>query len=132
MAESLGRILKNEVQEKDQVLLLGHLPNWNEKIDALVFSGGISECMYNHEPDKGQKSNYDDIGDGWQKLFKGMKCCKAFHGWSLLKQYGQQSLERARKQQKLVEQQSKWHRMNYHLRIYLFTIMRLIRISKLD
>ena len=62
MAESLGRVLKNDVQEKDKALLLGHLPNWNEKIDALVFSGGISECMYNHEPDKGQKSNYDDIG----------------------------------------------------------------------
>lgn len=62
MAESLGRILKNEVQEKDKVLLLGHLPNWTEKIDTLVFSGGISECMYNHESDKAQKSNYDDIG----------------------------------------------------------------------
>ena len=31
MAESLGRILKNEVQEKDKVLLLGHLPNWTRK-----------------------------------------------------------------------------------------------------
>jgi len=62
MGESLGRVLKNDVQEKDRVLLLGHLPNWNEKIDALVFSGGISECMYNHEPDQGQKSNYNDIG----------------------------------------------------------------------
>ena len=63
MAETLGRILKNEVQEKDHVLLLGHLPNWNEEIETIVFSGGISECMYNHEPDKGQKSNYDDIGE---------------------------------------------------------------------
>lgn len=62
MAESLGRILKNEVQEKDTVLLLGHLPNWLEKIDTLVFSGGISECMYNHESDQAQESNYDDIG----------------------------------------------------------------------
>ena len=62
MAESLGRIVKNEVQEKDKVLLLGHLPNWTEKIDTIVFSGGISECMYNHESDQAQKSNYDDIG----------------------------------------------------------------------
>lgn len=62
MAESLGRIVKNEVQEKDKVLLLGHLPNWTEKIDTLVFSGGISECMYNHELDQAQKSKYDDIG----------------------------------------------------------------------
>lgn len=62
MAESLGRILRNEVQEKDRVLILGHLPNWKEEIDILVFSGGISECMYSHEPISNQHSSYDDIG----------------------------------------------------------------------
>lgn len=62
MAESLCRILKNEVQTQDQVLLLGHHPNWQGKIDDIVFSGGISECMYSHEPILGQQANYDDIG----------------------------------------------------------------------
>jgi ethanolamine utilization protein EutA len=62
MAESLGRIVKNEVQEKDRVLLLGHLPNWKGEIDILVFSGGISECMYTHEPVHDPHSDYDDIG----------------------------------------------------------------------
>ena len=62
MAESLGRVLKNDMQAQDQVLLLGHLPNWQEEIDVIVFSGGISECMYNHEPTLGQQASYDDIG----------------------------------------------------------------------
>lgn len=81
MAESLGRVLKNDIQEKDEVLLLGHLPNWHEKIDALVFSGGISECMYNHEPDKGQKSNYDDIG---VRLAKALQRNDALQSYSWL------------------------------------------------
>ncbi|WP_438297072.1 ethanolamine ammonia-lyase reactivating factor EutA [Sporosarcina sp. FA15] len=81
MAESLGRILKNDVQEKDEVLLLGHHPNWHEKIDTLVFSGGISECMYNHEPDKGQKSNYDDIG---VQLAKALQRNEALQSYSWL------------------------------------------------
>lgn len=62
MAESLGRILNNGVQEKDKVLILGHLPNWKERIEVLVFSGGISECMYTHEPISNKRSAYDDIG----------------------------------------------------------------------
>lgn len=62
MVESLGRILKNEVQEQDKVLLLGHSPNWDEAIDILVFSGGVSECMYNHELNDRQLVDYDDIG----------------------------------------------------------------------
>lgn len=62
MAESLARILKNDVHMQDEVLLLGHRPNWNEPIDAIVFSGGISECMYSHEADDIQQANYNDIG----------------------------------------------------------------------
>ncbi|WP_395940862.1 ethanolamine ammonia-lyase reactivating factor EutA [Bacillus sp. FJAT-22090] len=65
MAESISRILKNEVQEKDQVLILGHPPNWIEDIEVITFSGGISECIYNHELGAHQPAQYDDIG---QKL----------------------------------------------------------------
>ena len=49
MAESLGRVVRNELGQEDRVLLLGHQPSWSEDIDVLVFSGGISECIYNHE-----------------------------------------------------------------------------------
>lgn len=62
MAESLGRIIKNELRDEDAVLLLGHHPNWTEEIEVLVFSGGISECMYSHESIGVQQTDYDDIG----------------------------------------------------------------------
>ncbi len=62
MSESLGRILRNEVQEKDRVLLLGHSPNWKENVETITFSGGISECIYNHELNAYQPAEYDDIG----------------------------------------------------------------------
>lgn len=60
MAESLARTLRNAVEAKDQVLLLGHPPNWRYPIDILVFSGGISECIYHHERESA--AMYDDIG----------------------------------------------------------------------
>ncbi|QUG43563.1 ethanolamine ammonia-lyase reactivating factor EutA [Psychrobacillus sp. INOP01] len=62
MAESLSRILKNEVNEIDQLLLLGHSPNWKEAVDTIVLSGGIAECVYNHEVNAKQIAKYDDIG----------------------------------------------------------------------
>ncbi|WP_391205729.1 ethanolamine ammonia-lyase reactivating factor EutA [Psychrobacillus sp. L4] len=62
MTKSLGRILKGEVQQKDNVLLLGHSPNWKEKVETIVFSGGISECIYNHEFGVHPTTEYEDIG----------------------------------------------------------------------
>lgn len=62
MAESLGRILKNETLPKDHALLLGHSPNWSEQVETIVFSGGISECIYNHELNATQTAQYNDIG----------------------------------------------------------------------
>ena len=62
MAEAMARVLKKEVHAQDQVLLLGHEPNWLQSIDTMVFSGGISECMYHHTPNEVQEAQYDDIG----------------------------------------------------------------------
>ncbi|GKV63949.1 MULTISPECIES: ethanolamine ammonia-lyase reactivating factor EutA [Sporosarcina] len=62
MAEAMARILKKEVHAQDQVLLLGHEPNWAKPVDTIVFSGGISECMYRHSSDEEQAAQYDDIG----------------------------------------------------------------------
>ena len=59
MSDVLGRFLEGTYTEKDQLLLLGEAPSWIGEIDVLVFSGGISDCMYNqHERDK----IYQDIG----------------------------------------------------------------------
>ncbi|MEK3936060.1 ethanolamine ammonia-lyase reactivating factor EutA [Sporosarcina sp. FSL W7-1349] len=62
MADSLARMLRNEMREQDQALLLGHSPNWKSPIDVIVFSGGISECMYRHESEGESTAKYDDIG----------------------------------------------------------------------
>lgn len=62
MAEAMARILKKEVQAEDHVLVLGHQPNWSQDVDTIVFSGGISECMYHHVADEVQEAQYDDIG----------------------------------------------------------------------
>lgn len=62
MADTLARVLNNETSEKDQALLLGHQPNWQEPVEVISFSGGISECMYKHESDQSPQGKYNDIG----------------------------------------------------------------------
>lgn len=62
MADTLNRMLLNALTSADEPLLLGHHPNWHEPIDRIVFSGGISECMYHHELGAEQRATYDDIG----------------------------------------------------------------------
>ncbi|MDR6999268.1 ethanolamine ammonia-lyase reactivating factor EutA [Neobacillus niacini] len=59
MAEVIAKMLKRELSLEDHALLLGHEPNWVDHIEAIMFSGGISECLYQYE--KGS-SQYDDIG----------------------------------------------------------------------
>ncbi|MGG1400319.1 ethanolamine ammonia-lyase reactivating factor EutA [Bacillus salipaludis] len=62
MAEVIARMLKRALTLEDHALLLGHEPNWVEDIEAIMFSGGISECIYQHENGSGQAAQYDDIG----------------------------------------------------------------------
>ncbi|MGM9956446.1 MAG: ethanolamine ammonia-lyase reactivating factor EutA [Peribacillus sp.] len=62
MTESISRILANEPVLKDEVLLLGHLPNWETKVEDVIFSGGISECMYKKDSLKPSDILYSDIG----------------------------------------------------------------------
>ncbi len=62
MAEVIARMLKRALTPVDHALLLGHEPNWAEDIEAIMFSGGISECIYQRENGFGQTAQYDDIG----------------------------------------------------------------------
>lgn len=59
MANVLVHVLQRKVIAEDEVLLLGHLPDWNSPIDQIMFSGGVSECMYGQEP---SSDYYSDIG----------------------------------------------------------------------
>lgn len=63
MAAVIARMLNRNLMESDQPLLLGHEPNWQEDIDAIMFSGGISECIYKYESGTTGTAQYDDIGE---------------------------------------------------------------------
>lgn len=78
MAHSLYRILRNEVEERDAVLVLGHLPNWGNEIDMIMFSGGISECMYGHEAGSHLETEYHDIGG---RLAKSLQASELLQEW---------------------------------------------------
>lgn len=62
MAKLLGRVLSKSTTSKDEVLILGHHPEWIGDIDVITISGGISECMYGLEDTDYSKAVYDDIG----------------------------------------------------------------------
>lgn len=62
MAESIARFIAREPVLKDDVLLLGHHPNWGTRVEDVIFSGGISECMYKKESSKPTDNLYCDIG----------------------------------------------------------------------
>jgi ethanolamine utilization protein EutA len=59
MASILAHVLQRKITAEDEVLLLGHPPDWNVPIDQIMFSGGVSECLYSQESSSG---NYQDIG----------------------------------------------------------------------
>ena len=62
MAKVIAGILRKELDPNDDVLLLGHKPNWGCPVDMVMFSGGIAECMYRLEKPGHSKAIYDDIG----------------------------------------------------------------------
>ncbi|WP_210366974.1 ethanolamine ammonia-lyase reactivating factor EutA [Bacillus sp. REN3] len=61
MAETIAMMLECTLPA-GHTLLLGHEANWQEDIDAIMFSGGISECIYRFEPDDTSGTDYNDIG----------------------------------------------------------------------
>ncbi|WP_028783839.1 ethanolamine ammonia-lyase reactivating factor EutA [Thalassobacillus devorans] len=60
MAGTIAAMLKNQLNESEP-LLLGHQPGWEYPIDVMMFSGGVSECIY-HEANCEATDMYDDIG----------------------------------------------------------------------
>jgi ethanolamine utilization protein EutA len=62
MADVIVRRLKKSLTAEDQFLLLGHEPNWQEEVEAVMFSGGIGECIYRYENEAANPAKYDDIG----------------------------------------------------------------------
>ncbi|UXH43299.1 ethanolamine ammonia-lyase reactivating factor EutA [Rossellomorea vietnamensis] len=78
MAEVIARMLNRNLLDTDLPLLLGHQPNWTERIDAIMFSGGISECIYQYENPEDSEAQYDDIG---KMLAASLKENEELNGW---------------------------------------------------
>lgn len=62
MASVIFRMLKKELTEEDKILLLGHEPNWTESVEAIMFSGGVGDCIYQLENQQLHHNQYHDIG----------------------------------------------------------------------
>lgn len=62
LAETVIRALSKRLLPEDDVLLLGHSPEWEGKIDTVIISGGVSECMFKLEKASYMPDEYDDIG----------------------------------------------------------------------
>jgi ethanolamine utilization protein EutA len=78
MADVIARILTRSITQEDQILLYGHEPTWKENVDAIMFSGGISECIYRFENESTNPSQYNDIG---MILAASLKENKALEQW---------------------------------------------------
>jgi len=79
MATVISRMLERRLTDSDKVLLLGHEPNWKEEIETIMFSGGISECIYRQESASASEADYDDIGE---KLATSLKESKELSKWT--------------------------------------------------
>ncbi|MCS0673813.1 ethanolamine ammonia-lyase reactivating factor EutA [Cytobacillus firmus] len=73
MAEVIARMLRKDLLKDDLPLLLGHDLNWTEEIDYIMFSGGISECLYHFENAESSPAQYDDIG---KQLAQSLQSCR--------------------------------------------------------
>ncbi|QCJ45320.1 ethanolamine utilization protein [Bacillus sp. S3] len=82
MAAVIARMLRRELVEADRLLLLGHEPNWQEDIDAIMFSGGISECLYKYENVPTAGADYDDLGE---MLADSLRKNQALSSWTWVK-----------------------------------------------
>ena len=46
MIGSLNAVLKMEQQREKIPLLLGHVPNWQQQVQVVMFSGGVAQCIF--------------------------------------------------------------------------------------
>jgi ethanolamine utilization protein EutA len=79
MADVIARMLNRSLNSDDRILLLGHEPNWQEEIDAIMFSGGISECIYLGDHNVTSTTPYHDIG---MMLAESLKMNAALSKWA--------------------------------------------------
>ncbi|MDM5220891.1 ethanolamine ammonia-lyase reactivating factor EutA [Peribacillus sp. NJ11] len=59
MTKVLLRFLASSYTNEDKLLLVGKEPSWTGRIDGLMFSGGVSDCIYHEER---KDKSFRDIG----------------------------------------------------------------------
>ncbi|MGG3496031.1 ethanolamine ammonia-lyase reactivating factor EutA [Peribacillus simplex] len=59
MSKVLSRFLAGSFTKEDELLLVGKEPSWTGRIDVLMFSGGVSDCIYHEER---EDKSFQDIG----------------------------------------------------------------------
>ncbi|MFP3511715.1 ethanolamine ammonia-lyase reactivating factor EutA [Peribacillus sp. SIMBA_075] len=59
MSKVLSRFLAGSFTKEDELLLVGKEPSWTGRIDVLMFSGGVSDCIYHEER---EEKSFQDIG----------------------------------------------------------------------
>lgn len=79
LSAALFRILAKRPSEEDEVLVLGHLPNWSRAVETVMFSGGVAECMYRYEEQGASPAQYDDIGQQLAEEIMQQKLDSEFH-----------------------------------------------------
>ena len=78
MVMSLCAVLQAEQQVERIPLLLGHTPNWTEPVQAIMFSGGVAQCLYPTSDASCNVGTFDDLG---------RKIAEALQESEALKQY---------------------------------------------
>jgi len=61
MVHSLNAVL-GAGQYDSIPLLLGHMPNWNQPIQVIVFSGGVAQCIFPKSDANCDSGVFDDLG----------------------------------------------------------------------
>ena len=62
MIGSLTAVLKTEQQREKIPLLLGHVPNWQQQVQVVMFSGGVAQCIFPRSEANCDVGNFEDIG----------------------------------------------------------------------
>ena len=69
MVRSLNNVLRGSQDQEAMPMLLGHKPDWQEPIEAIMFSGGVAQCMYPDCDTSCVAGEFNDIGDAIAKAF---------------------------------------------------------------
>ncbi|EIT86767.1 reactivating factor for ethanolamine ammonia lyase [Fictibacillus macauensis ZFHKF-1] len=75
MVRTLVLALQGSQELQHHPFLLGHVPDWSDEVEVIMFSGGVSECLYYSDRCDG---HYNDIG---VKLAQKLKESPALARW---------------------------------------------------